>query len=149
MRRTTGLDVEWAYGLIRQESRFIINARSEVGAGGLMQLMPGTAQLVAKKIGLGPISRAQMNDINTNILLGTNYLSMIYNQFDNSAVLATAGYNAGPGPSAQVAAAICSVRSKARFLLKRFRSPRRATTSRTCCRTRSTTRRCSKAVRNR
>jgi soluble lytic murein transglycosylase len=95
--QNTGLDVEWAYGLIRQESRFIINARSEVGAGGLMQLMPGTAQLVAKKIGMGTVSRAQMNDINTNILLGTNYLSMIYNQFDNSAVLATAGYNAGPG----------------------------------------------------
>jgi soluble lytic murein transglycosylase len=95
--QSTGLDVEWAYGLIRQESRFIINARSEVGAGGLMQLMPGTAQMVAKKIGLGPISRAQMNDINMNILLGTNYLSMIYNQFDGSAVLATAGYNAGPG----------------------------------------------------
>ncbi|SAL70381.1 lytic transglycosylase catalytic subunit [Caballeronia cordobensis] len=95
--QNTGLDIEWAYGLIRQESRFIINARSEVGAGGLMQLMPGTAQLVAKKIGLGPVSREQMNDINTNILLGTNYLSMIYNQFDNSPVLATAGYNAGPG----------------------------------------------------
>jgi soluble lytic murein transglycosylase len=95
--QTNGLDVEWAYGLIRQESRFIMNARSEVGASGLMQLMPGTAQLVAKKIGLGPISREQMNDINTNILLGTNYLSMIYNQFDGSAVLATAGYNAGPG----------------------------------------------------
>jgi len=59
--------------------------------------MPATAQLVAKKIGLGTISRAQMNDINTNILLGTNYLSMIYNQFDGSDVLATAGYNAGPG----------------------------------------------------
>ncbi|HEY3599474.1 MAG TPA: transglycosylase SLT domain-containing protein [Paraburkholderia sp.] len=95
--QSNGLDVEWAYGLIRQESRFILNARSEVGASGLMQLMPGTAQLVAKKIGLGPISRDQMNDINTNILLGTNYLSMIYNEFDGSAVLATAGYNAGPG----------------------------------------------------
>jgi soluble lytic murein transglycosylase len=95
--QSNGLDVEWAYGLIRQESRFIMNARSEVGASGLMQLMPGTAQLVAKKIGLGPISREQMNDINTNILLGTNYLSMIYNEFDGSAVLATAGYNAGPG----------------------------------------------------
>ncbi|WP_429567782.1 transglycosylase SLT domain-containing protein [Paraburkholderia sp. JPY419] len=95
--QSSGLDVEWAYGLIRQESRFIINARSDVGAGGLMQLMPATAQLVAKKIGLGPLSREQMNDINTNILLGTNYLAMIYNQFDGSAVLATAGYNAGPG----------------------------------------------------
>ncbi len=95
--QSNGLDVEWAYGLIRQESRFILNARSEVGASGLMQLMPGTAQLVAKKIGLGPVSRAQMNDLNTNILLGTNYLAMVYNQFDGSAVLATAGYNAGPG----------------------------------------------------
>ncbi|KAG0192358.1 hypothetical protein DFQ28_009459 [Apophysomyces sp. BC1034] len=93
----TRLDVEWAYGLIRQESRFIINARSGVGASGLMQLMPATARMVAKKIGLGALSRAQMNDIDTNILLGTNYLSMIYNQFDGSAVLATAGYNAGPG----------------------------------------------------
>jgi soluble lytic murein transglycosylase len=93
----TGLDTEWAYGLIRQESRFIINARSGVGASGLMQLMPATAQMVAKKIGLGTLSRAQMNDIDTNIMLGTNYLSMIYNQFDGSAVLATAGYNAGPG----------------------------------------------------
>lgn len=95
--KNTGLDIEWAYGLIRQESRFIINAKSEVGAGGLMQLMPGTAQLVAKKIGMGAVSREQMNDINTNILLGTNYLAMVYNQFDDSAVLATAGYNAGPG----------------------------------------------------
>ncbi len=95
--KNTGLDVEWAYGLIRQESRFVINAKSEVGAGGLMQLMPGTAQLVAKKIGMGSVSRDQMNDLNTNILLGTNYLAMVYDQFDNSAVLATAGYNAGPG----------------------------------------------------
>jgi soluble lytic murein transglycosylase len=95
--QTNGLDVEWAYGLIRQESRFILNARSGVGASGLMQIMPATAQMVAKKIGIGPLSNDQLNDIDTNILLGTNYLSMIYNQFDGSAVLATAGYNAGPG----------------------------------------------------
>ncbi|WP_116139716.1 lytic transglycosylase domain-containing protein [Trinickia diaoshuihuensis] len=104
--KSTGLDVEWAYGLIRQESRFIINARSDVGAGGLMQLMPGTAQMVARKIGLGPLSREQMNDMDTNILLGTTYLSMIYNQFDGSAVLATAGYNAGPGRPRQWQAAL-------------------------------------------
>ena len=95
--KSTGLDVEWAYGLIRQESRFIINAQSEVGAGGLMQLMPATARMVARKIGIGPLSPGQLNDMDTNILLGTTYLSMIYNQFDGSAVLATAGYNAGPG----------------------------------------------------
>ena len=99
--QTTGLDVEWAYGLIRQESRFIINARSEVGATGLMQLMPATAQMVARKIGLGSLSRAQMSDINTNILLGTNYLSMVYDRFDGSAVLASAGYNAGPNRARQ------------------------------------------------
>lgn len=104
--QTNGLDVEWAYGLIRQESRFIIDARSGVGAGGLMQLMPGTAKMVAKKIGLGSVSQAQLNDINTNILLGTTYLSMIYNQFDGSAVLATAGYNAGPGRPRQWRAAL-------------------------------------------
>ncbi|KVE33306.1 lytic transglycosylase domain-containing protein [Burkholderia sp. TSV86] len=96
-----GLDVEWAYGLIRQESRFITNARSSAGAGGLMQLMPATAQLVAKKLGLGPLSRGQMHDIDTNVQLGTWYLSDIYQKFDNSAVLATAGYNAGPGRPSQ------------------------------------------------
>ncbi|MGS1073683.1 transglycosylase SLT domain-containing protein [Burkholderia glumae] len=95
--QTNGLDIEWAYGLIRQESRFITNARSSVGAGGLMQLMPATAQLVAKKLGMGGISREQMHDIDTNIQLGTWYLSDIYQKFDDSAVLATAGYNAGPG----------------------------------------------------
>jgi len=95
--QNTGLDVEWAYGLIRQESRFITSARSSVGAGGLMQLMPATAQLVAKKLGMGTITRAQMHDIDTNIQLGTWYLADIYNNFDSSPVLATAGYNAGPG----------------------------------------------------
>ncbi|PLZ00699.1 lytic transglycosylase [Burkholderia sp. WAC0059] len=104
--QSTGLDVEWAYGLMRQESRFILNARSGVGASGLMQLMPGTAQMVARKIGLGRLSIDQMNNIDTNILLGTNYLSMIYNQFDGSAVLATAGYNAGPGRPRQWRAAL-------------------------------------------
>ncbi|MGI4815357.1 MAG: transglycosylase SLT domain-containing protein [Janthinobacterium lividum] len=103
--KSTGLDVEWAYGLIRQESRFIINARSGVGASGLMQLMPGTAKLVARKIGLGPLSASQANDIDTNIQLGTAYLSMIYDQFDGSAVLASAGYNAGPGRPTQWRAA--------------------------------------------
>ena len=100
------LDVEWAYGLIRQESRFVIAARSGVGAQGLMQLMPGTANLVARKIGLGTLSSDQMSDIDTNILLGTTYLSMVYNQFDGSAVLASAAYNAGPGRSRQWKAAL-------------------------------------------
>lgn len=98
---STGLDVEWAYGLMRQESRFIYNARSGVGASGLMQLMPGTADLVARKLGLGKLSRGQINQLDTNIQLGTAYLAMIYDQFDQSPVLASAGYNAGPGRSRQ------------------------------------------------
>ncbi|MGH8808423.1 MAG: transglycosylase SLT domain-containing protein [Noviherbaspirillum sp.] len=100
MRASTeklGLDMAWVYGLIRQESRFILNARSHVGASGLMQLMPATAQFVARKIGLGNFSQSQVNDIQINILLGTNYLNMVLNDLDGSQALATAAYNAGPG----------------------------------------------------
>ena len=92
-----GLDMAWVYGLIRQESRFIMNARSSVGASGLMQIMPATAQFVARKIGMGGYSHQQVNDIDTNILLGTNYLNMVLHDLDGSQALATAAYNAGPG----------------------------------------------------
>lgn len=92
-----GLDVAWTYGLIRQESRFIMDARSSVGASGLMQVMPETAKRVAKKIGLPAFRPSQMSDIDTNVLLGTSYLSMILTDLDSSMTLATAGYNAGPG----------------------------------------------------
>ena len=46
------LDPAYVYGLIRQESRFIMDARSGVGASGLMQVMPATARWTANKIGL-------------------------------------------------------------------------------------------------
>lgn len=95
--QTLGLDMAWVYGLIRQESRFIRNARSNVGASGLMQVMPATARYVAKKIGLNGFTTAQISDINTNILLGTNYLSMVLSDLDGSQALASAAYNAGPG----------------------------------------------------
>lgn len=92
-----GLDMAWVYGLIRQESRFIMNARSYVGASGLMQLMPATARYVAKKVGMESYDHAQVNDVNTNILLGTNYLNMVLKDLDGSQTMATAAYNAGPG----------------------------------------------------
>lgn len=92
-----GLDMAWVYGLIRQESRFVQNARSHVGASGLMQIMPATAKFVARKIGMGNYSQGQMNDVNTNILLGTNYLNMVLQDLDGSQAMATAAYNAGPG----------------------------------------------------
>ncbi len=92
----TGVDETWAYGLIRQESRFVTVARSGVGASGLMQLMPATAQLVAKKIGMADFTKDKVNDINVNLQLGMSYLRMMMDQLDNSLVLASAGYNAGP-----------------------------------------------------
>ena len=95
--QSLGLDKAWVYGLIRQESRFVTVARSHVGASGLMQLMPATAKYVARKIGMTDFTQSQVNDIQTNILLGTNYLNMVLNTLDGSQTLATAAYNAGPG----------------------------------------------------
>jgi len=99
--RLIDLDPAWVYGLIRQESRFITDARSHVGASGLMQLMPATARWVARKIGMKNFTPASVNDFDTNTVLGTSYLSMVLEKLDGSQVLATAGYNAGPGRPVQ------------------------------------------------
>ncbi|HEX4880441.1 MAG TPA: transglycosylase SLT domain-containing protein [Limnobacter sp.] len=94
--QSIGVDEAWVYGLIRQESRFVTIARSGVGASGLMQVMPATAKYVAKKIGLSDFQPADINEIDTNLTLGTSYLKMVFEQHDRSPVLASAGYNAGP-----------------------------------------------------
>jgi soluble lytic murein transglycosylase len=91
-----GLDPAYVYGLIRQESRFIMDARSHVGASGLMQLMPATARWTAKKIGL-PFTQDLIVDRNVNLKLGTSYLKLVLDDFDGSQALAAAAYNAGPG----------------------------------------------------
>jgi soluble lytic murein transglycosylase len=67
--RETGVDPAYVYGLIRQESRFIMDARSSVGASGLMQLMPATARWTAKHINL-PYSHKLITDRDTNLKLG-------------------------------------------------------------------------------
>lgn len=92
-----GLDENWIYGLIRQESRFIMDARSSVGASGLMQLMPATARYVARKMNVQGFAPARVNDLDMNLQLGTGYLKMVLDDLDGSPVLATAAYNAGPG----------------------------------------------------
>lgn len=92
-----GVDESWVYGLIRQESRFMTIARSAVGASGLMQVMPATAQYVAKKIGLDGFRPKDITEVNTNLTLGTNYLKIVLDQHGQSPVLASASYNAGPG----------------------------------------------------
>ncbi len=91
-----GLDTAYVYGLIRQESRFITNARSGVGASGLMQIMPRTATWTAKKIGLTKFNPSQLVDQDVNIKIGTAYLKLVLDDFSGSMPLATAAYNAGP-----------------------------------------------------
>lgn len=92
-----GLDPAYVYGLIRQESRFIMDARSGVGASGLMQVMPATARWTAKKIGLTNFTPDQITDRDTNITIGTAYLKLALDDFAGSMPLAAAAYNAGPG----------------------------------------------------
>lgn len=95
--REFGLDPAYVYGLIRQESRFVTDARSHVGAGGLMQLMPETARLTARRLGLQNFQLEQVNDPNINVLLGTAYLRRALDNFEGSGILAAAAYNAGAG----------------------------------------------------
>jgi soluble lytic murein transglycosylase len=90
------LDPAFVYGLIRQESRFIMDARSHVGASGLMQVMPATARWTAKKIGMKNFSLDQINQRDTNIAIGTAYLKLVLESMDNSMAMAAAAYNAGP-----------------------------------------------------
>ncbi|MGO1375430.1 MAG: transglycosylase SLT domain-containing protein [Psychrobacter sp.] len=96
--QSAGIDPEWAYGIMRQESRFVTSARSNVGASGLMQVMPATAKYIARNLGetysASRASRANSGD--TNIRYGTWYMGDILGKLNRQPVVATAGYNAGP-----------------------------------------------------
>ncbi len=94
--RQGGLDPAIVFGLIRQESRFITDARSHVGASGLMQLMPATARWTAKQVGLAYTGEL-INDREVNLQLGVAYLKRVLDDLDGSLAMATAAYNAGPG----------------------------------------------------
>jgi soluble lytic murein transglycosylase len=73
-----------------------MDARSGVGASGLMQLMPATARWTAKKIGL-PYTPGQITDRDTNLRLGNAYLKLVLDDVGGSQPMAAAAYNAGPG----------------------------------------------------
>ena len=90
-----GLDPAYVYGLIRQESRFMMDARSHVGAGGLMQVMPATAKWTARKLGV-EFRPDMLHDRDTNLRLGTGYLKLVMDSFEGSQAMAAAAYNAGP-----------------------------------------------------
>ena len=94
--RAHGLDPAVVFGLIRQESRFMMELRSSVGATGLMQLMPATAVWTAKQVGLD-FRPEMINDREVNLRLGAFYLKRVLDDFGGSLSLATAAYNAGPG----------------------------------------------------
>ncbi len=94
--RDIGLDPAYVYGLIRQESRFVMEARSGVGASGLMQIMPATARETARHIGLVGFTAHQLNDRDTNIIIGTAYLKRALDDLGGSMAMAAAAYNAGP-----------------------------------------------------
>lgn len=92
-----GLDEAWVYGLMRQESRFVEYAKSVAGAQGLMQIMPSTAKWISNQLGLRKNAHKDVGKPEYNIRFGTYYLKRIFDNLDQSPVLATAGYNAGPG----------------------------------------------------
>ena len=98
--RRYGIDPYVAAGLIRQESVFNPNAISRVGARGLMQVMPSTGQLIAKREGTGAITAADLYNPSLNIKLGMNYLAQLLGQF-GKIEYAAAAYNAGPGRARQ------------------------------------------------
>jgi soluble lytic murein transglycosylase len=90
------LDPAWLYGIMRQESAFMHDARSSAGAMGLMQLMPSTASLTARLIKSPLRNNLELYDVDRNIELGSAYLKQMSDQHNGNQVLATAAYNAGP-----------------------------------------------------
>ena len=95
--QSINLDPAYVYGLIRQESRFIMDARSGVGASGLMQVMPATARETARRIGMTGFTADMITDRDTNIAIGTGYLKLVLDDVGGSMPMAAAAYNAGPG----------------------------------------------------
>jgi soluble lytic murein transglycosylase len=82
--------------ITRQESGFDPYVRSGVGARGMMQLMPTTAAVIARRQGM-EYSASRLDDPDYNMRLGSSYLGQLVGQFSGSYVMAVAAYNAGPG----------------------------------------------------
>ena len=90
------IDPAWIYGILRQESSFMSDAKSHAGAMGLMQVMPRTGRLTARSIKTRLSSTRQLLDVSKNIQLGSAYLKRMLDRNDGHSALATASYNAGP-----------------------------------------------------
>ena len=90
------LDAAFVYGIIRQESRFMPNAVSAANARGLMQVIPRTARLVARRHGYGKYRLSRLKRVDTNVVIGTTYLSDLARRLDDDPAKVAAAYNAGP-----------------------------------------------------
>lgn len=98
IRAQTGNQVDpyLVAAIIREESQYDALAVSRVGAVGLMQVMPATAQVIARKLGFPEVMRDDLFDQDTNIRFGSRYLEQLLRQFSGNVLHAVAAYNAGP-----------------------------------------------------
>jgi len=93
------LDTGWIFALMRSESAFMEKVKSPAGALGLMQIMPATGRLTARKIGMKKFRTSDLLVAKKNIAIGTAYMKQMQDKFNGNQILATAAYNAGPGRS--------------------------------------------------
>jgi len=92
----SGLPKSLLYAITRQESAFEANARSSAGARGLMQLLPSTASLTARRLGVKAPARGELNQPRVNVKLGSRYLASLLARYSGVLPYAIAAYNAGP-----------------------------------------------------
>ena len=95
---SNSLDPAWVAGQTRAESSFMPKARSSADARGLMQLLPGTGALTARRLGLPWLGAESLYEPTTNIRLGTAYMRQMLDRFSGLPYVAIAAYNAGPAP---------------------------------------------------
>lgn len=95
--KQNSLQSPWVFAVARQESMFVYDAKSPVGALGLLQVMPATAKLTASKNGIPYSNPNSLLEPQKNLQIGSAYLRNMLDFFDNDPVSATAAYNAGPG----------------------------------------------------
>ncbi len=95
--RRQRLDPALVFGVIRAESAFHVEARSSAGALGLMQLMPATARITARHVGVVLGGERAILAPPTNVRLGTQYLREMLNRYHGNLAMMAAAYNAGPG----------------------------------------------------
>lgn len=95
--KENGVDPFLLMGIARRESAYNTNALSPAGARGLMQLMPGTATLVSRQLGIADPGAHGILDPDINIRLGSTYIGDMLDRYRGNRLAATAAYNAGPG----------------------------------------------------